>query len=414
MSIIKKVKKQINATISKYGILYGIIVLCFSPISLLLQSIVSFYYVKKGRTNKYVLFQSWPDFSDNCLILLEYFIQNNILMDYKFIWLVKNCKSYKKFYKGCEIYFVQRVKYGVASIKAIKALSTAKYIFSSHAVSFPSSKRIPSQLYVMLWHGCGYKAASELSFDWKFDKALVPGNLFVETKSKFWNTTKDKLIVMGYPRYDWLLYPTSKTQEKYAEIKGLFKKCILWMPTFRNSTRGDYKESVISEFPLIKCQSDWIELDRRCKELNILLLVKYHVSQKNYQIDFNTFSNIKHITERFFLDADIPKYEFIALTDGLISDYSSVAFDYLIVDKPIAYALDDYELYKQTRGFVFDNPLDYMPGHHLYNLKDLMVYLNDVASGNDAFYKQRFEVRKLAIYDSDCYCKELVNYLGIK
>lgn len=58
-------------------------------------------------------------------------------------------------------------------------------------------------------------------------------------------------------------------------------------------------------------------------------------------------------------------------SDALITDYSSVCVDYLIVDKPIAYTLDDYEVYKQTRGFVFEDPHEYMPGHHLYRFSDL-------------------------------------------
>ena len=49
-------------------------------------------------------------------------------------------------------------------------------------------------------------------------------------------------------------------------------------------------------------------------------------------------------------------------SDALITDYSSVYFDYLLLDKPIGFTVDDMELYIKDRGFIFNNPEEYMPG----------------------------------------------------
>ena len=106
-------------------------------------------------------------------------------------------------------------------------------------------------------------------------------------------------------------------------------------------------------------------------------------------------------------------YMFIALTDALISDYSSVAVDYLIVDRPIAFTLDDYEAYKKTRGFVFENPLIYMPGHHLYTFDDLEHFLLDVSMGLDPYKEQRAQVSLKAICLSDNYCQSILKRIGI-
>ena len=115
------------------------------------------------------------------------------------------------------------------------------------------------------------------------------------------------------------------------------------------------------------------------------------------------------------LDAnDIPLYKFVALSDGLISDYSSIAIDYLLVDKPIAFTLDDYDLYKESRGFVFENPLDYMPGHHIYNFNDLRVFIECIATGKDSYKEERDRVRKVTVVQSDHYCLDILNALGVK
>lgn len=408
-----RIIRQCNTIIAKYGKLFGCAIIILSPISLLIQWIVSRYYVRRGKTNRYVLFESYPNMSDNALILFDYFLQNNILADCKKIWFVTKSTQKKIKYKGHDVFFVQRFsKFGIISVGAIKAILTAKYVLSTHGISFPIKKRIDSQIYILLWHGCGYNGVSHYDVDWKFDKALVPGKLFVKVKSDFWNTTPEHILAIGYPRYDWMLHPSDKTKKIFDKIKMTRKKCILWMPTFRKNNIGiDFKEGVISNYPLIRNQREWTALDKLCKNLDILLIIKCHVLQVDYGIDFCNYSNIIQINEDFFTKYQIPKYEFIALTDGLISDYSSVAIDYLIVDNPLAYTLDDYELYKNTRGFVFDNPLEYMPGHHLYSFEDLKKYLNDVSNNKDIYRDARHRVRKIAIHESTCYCKDFVDYL---
>ena len=125
------------------------------------------------------------------------------------------------------------------------------------------------------------------------------------------------------------------------------------------------------------------------------------------------FKNILQISNEDFEKNGIPMYEFIPLTDALITDYSSIAIDYLLVNKPIAFALDDYDIYKQARGFVFDNPKSYMPGHHLYNMNDLFGFIKDVTANKDVYSEERHNMSIKALHKSDNYCKELVSCLGL-
>ena len=141
--------------------------------------------------------------------------------------------------------------------------------------------------------------------------------------------------------------------------------------------------------------------------------MKLHPFQAEYGIPFDSFSNIKKIDNQFFDDIDIPMYEFVALTDALISDYSSIGIDYLIVNHPIAFTLDDFEEYKKTRGFIIDDPRIYMPGHHLYIYEDLKRFLSDVSEGKDSYKEQREKVLGDLITQSDNYSEDILTRLGV-
>ena len=99
--------------------------------------------------------------------------------------------------------------------------------------------------------------------------------------------------------------------------------------------------------------------------------------------------------------------------DALISDYSSAAYDFMHADKPIAYTLDDAEDYKL--GFLFENPLDYMPGHIVYNQEEFMDFIKDVIDGKDPYKEERRRISDLfyAYHDKNG-SKRLAEYMGLK
>ena len=60
-----------------------------------------------------------------------------------------------------------------------------------------------------------------------------------------------------------------------------------------------------------------------------------------------------------------------------------------IVDKPIAFELGDYKSYKNGRGFIVDNPLDFMPGEKINNPNDLYTFIDNVFNGVDKYQEER-------------------------
>lgn len=363
-----------------------------------------------------IVFSSTPAYSDNSRALSDYLRNNVDSSKYKICWSVKNAKAFQKRYKDSGIIFLESDIFSVRYFYSLWYFLRAKYLFGTHALAIPKSEGRREQVRVRLWHGCSYKDKSNADAhkETPFDFALVSGPIFQDIKSYYWNCDKELIHPLGFPRYDWLLNPSNRALSFYEKTKGLASKLIIWMPTFRNakdSRLQGYK--TVSHFPLLTNEDDWYKLNEVCRSNNVKLVIKTHTFQLDYGVDYSKFTNIICLTNSSFDEADVPMYEFISLTDALVSDYSSIAIDYLVVNKPLAFALDDYNEYKDVRGFVFDNPLDYMPGHHLYDVNDLCVFIGDVSNDDDKYEVDRMRVKNLCVTQSNHYCKDIIDALGL-
>ena len=109
----------------------------------------------------------------------------------------------------------------------------------------------------------------------------------------------------------------------------------------------------------------------------------------------------------------IKLYELIGISDGLLSDYSSVAVDYLLLDRPLGYVLADYNIYKEKRGFVFKDPLEYMPGEKIYNACDIRKFMKHLTDGTDSYRQERAKNLKQMHNKTENYCKRLADYLQL-
>lgn len=400
----------------KYGKVAAYAVFAYKIVRRTLTNLYADFLRKTASLDKEaIVFSSLPDYSDNSRALSEYMDASGYMDKYKVYWLVYDVEACRKRYPDAKVTFIPRFgAFKEFPLSSVRKCITAGCLVATHEFEFPKSKCISGQRYIRLWHGCGYKdnetslVGSEI-----FDVHLVPGPLFVKTKSRFWHTDESFFLPAGLPRFDWLLEKNDKAQRMVDSLKGGCHSLVIWMPTFRNARRGSHKEDSISQFPLLSSPGQWKSLDEQCRRNDVMLLVKLHIFQKDYDIPFDSFTNIRSLSNEDFEQAGVKMYNFIALTDGLISDYSSIAVDYLLVDKPMAFALDDFEMYRKVRGFVFDDPREYMPGHHLYDNHQLEAFIADVASGKDEFAAQRHAVMQEAVVKSDCYCRDIMTALGL-
>lgn len=366
--------------------------------------------------NNTIVFHSTPDFSDNAKALYQYLVANGYSEKYDIYFAVNNIAHCLEKYPD-EARFIKFFDKNSKTINLHNLLTifTAKYLIYTHSAPFPltAQRGHKEQLRINLWHGSGYKGQTSNNHKYHFDMVLVSGDLYTKPMMHFYNLTSPKTIKpIGFPRFDWLLHPGIAAEK--AAMAYTTKKIIIWMPTFRNSKIGILNESDnIKQFPIISTNVQWDELDELCRKLDITLLIKLHQLQKDYDIDFDSMTNIKTLTNTDLEAINVNLNEFLTITDGLITDYSSVAIDYLLVDKPIAFTLEDYDMYNETRGFIFDNPIQYMPGHHVYSFDELKQFFQDIAADIDTHREDRQQFKTIAVSPSTCYCETITRAIGL-
>lgn len=412
------IKKTYTNYQKTYGSIKGLCFLAYWFIHIVGEFVYALIIKTFIPVNKSVIvFRSIPDYADNARALADYMVENDYTKKYRIYFDVKDVEKFRN-RDGLIKFISTKSSFGFHKLSCLRLLLTAKYLMCTHEmIIFKRFFYRKEQSHIRLWHGCGYKDNyQKTAYPRMFDLALVPGELFVKAKAHFWNVDEKYILPIGYPRFDWLRCVDITAQQLIESFKkNSNTKVVLWMPTFRVDNTGRYSQSnSITQFPIVGNEiKKWKELDSLCIKNNIVLLVKLHPYQKEYDIPFDIFSNISEINNQFFERVDLPQYKFIALTNALISDYSSVAVDYLVVNRPIAFTLDDYDEYKNTRGFVFEDPRAYMPGHHLYTFNDLEQFLLDVSYDKDPYKSKREQMYGKAICYSDNYCRSVLDTLGI-
>lgn len=364
--------------------------------------IIGPWAAKHGKLHRnYLVFKNrtMQDMTDNARAFFEYLICEEKYRDYKIIWMVSDKRKFRN-YKLKNVRFVTaESKNGWTSPLAYYYGAVSGFFFYTNNTAYLNLHHCPGQVTVNLWHGCGYKDVPRERHRntgpsmMHFDYALVPGRAFVETKSRYWKCPEKKVLPLGYPRYDWMLHPSMSSEEIIQKLLGMkTDKMIIWMPTFRNSEVLDSAESKIRlpfALPGLKNKEELKQLDRTLGRLNILLIVKKHPVQKDWELKESDYRNIRYVDQKLLDEKEIQLYELISASDGLISDYSSVAVDYMLLDRPLAYVLTDMQQYKETRGFVFERPEEYMPGEKVYDLNGLEEFAVHVSEGKDIYMQER-------------------------
>lgn len=347
--------------------------------------------------NYLIVLESEGDFSDNAEALYTFIKNKGLLSKYKVVWLVDNPKSFINF-KNTK--FVNK-KSGTIWFRAMYYLARTKFFFYDHnnLLEYERVKKRSGQCVVYLTHGTAFKDSKgeDSEVTKYFDKLVSLGEMSTNIMSHFWNCSTEKIVELGEPRQDYYYSDLAEDRRKLNSLYGIskYRKVILWMPTFRKSNNNRISEDyVINEtgLPTVNTKTDLLALDEFLNKENLCLLLKVHHLQANLPIFENKFNNIHIIKDAELKKNDIKLYKFIALTDALITDYSSISIDYLPLNRPIIYTLDDYQEYKKSRGIYPDNALDYMPGAHVVNIAQLETALKNVAAGIDEYTEQREKV----------------------
>jgi CDP-glycerol glycerophosphotransferase (TagB/SpsB family) len=222
-----------------------------------------------------------------------------------------------------------------------------------------------------------------------------------------------RIVYLGFPIHDVL---NSRNNEIAKITKEHFDKIIIWMPTFRKKggeiKRIDSDEEQPLGIPLLSRMEEYHALNAFLKKKNALLILKIHPMQDLSDLKIYDLSNICVLTGNRVKELGVDTYKLMSCSDAMISDYSGAAFDYLQVNKPIAYVLSDKDSYRL--GFVLDDISRLLAGPAIYSINDMYAFISDVMEGTDQYQERRKEVKEFIFeYNDTNNCERLAKFLGL-
>ena len=192
------------------------------------------------------------------------------------------------------------------------------------------------------------------------------------------------MSVLGYPRNDALVQKKIDLEVLF----GKFRKYIVWYPTVKQFKSGQTTGS-IEPIPLLNNIDNAIQLNDLLKKEEMLIIIKPHFAQITDSIKNHKLSNIVFIDDVFFRNNKIASYEFVSSTDALITDYSSIYYDYILCDKPICLIWDDVDQYKINPGLIDGYERFMIGGEKIYDLSDFLKFIKRVSDGVDLLRIER-------------------------
>lgn len=342
-----------------------------------------------------IVFESYPLFSDNTQAVYRELVVRGLEKRYRFVW-------WKTRNEVCELKHNGKiVSWDPHDRKSITGKIRNYSFYCKRKANIICNVFIPKageEKTFYLKHGSplkrvkGYYSIPE-DIDYIFSQAEAFNEISVKTN----DVNPQKIITLGFPRNDAFSKPKRAIQELFTTD---YKKLIVWYPTYRQKASG-FKTGASHSIPLIYNLQTAIELNEVAKNNKVLIVIKPHFAQDVSQIKRLELSNLVFIDDSFFSENYISSYEFLNSSDALITDYSSVYYDYTLADKPIGVIWEDIEEYRHFPGFAVD--LDYwMKGaEKIYTLQDLQRFILNVAEGKDLLQKERREIRDIANYSND-------------
>ena len=353
------------------------------------------------KNKKKIVFFSIPTVSDNPYWLYK-FIEENHPDEHDCYWLTSNIINDKQ---GCP-----KNTYNLFSLQGLYHLYTSKYIVSNHCDDFVDMVYSKRHTWLNLWHGMPVKTIGfcEKSVPKKIlnrykklgDRAyqFATSDLFKTLIINSFKCDYGNCLVTGLPRTDGVF-----DESKDDEIRQYFgfdnyKKVVLYSPTYKQARRNKVRD-IDSEFNNIFYLNDYNhqEFVKYLEDNEILFVVKPHpFDEKFYKenVDkiYQSLSNVRFIYNEELFNKGFQLYQMFKFLDMMISDFSSIALDYLILNKPVLYMSNLDDEYLTNRGAILeDNYKMFMPGGSVFDYKTLISGIEDCLS-QDSFKSKRDEV----------------------
>ena len=300
------------------------------------------------------------------------------------------------------------------NVKKVKRISVPYFYYLARAGFWVSDTRMRTYLrkkkntiYMQTWHGTPLKKLAldleQISMEGEASLAVYKKKFAENTETWDYLVSQNsysthifrrafafqgRMLEIGYPRNDVLFRDNHAaavlTLKKKLKLP-LDKKLILYAPTWRdNEHLGHlkYKFSSAMDYNYLK--------DTLAKEYCLLVKAHYLVGEESNLGQYDGFLH--------YFDASCDIAELYLVSDMLITDYSSVMFDYSLLDRPMIFFTYDLEQYKDhLRGFYFDF-LEEAPGPIVLTNEELV---KEIVTYNYKSYQAKYEAFKQKFNHAD-------------
>lgn len=343
------------------------------------------------KNKKICVFGAWlgEKYADNTKQVFETAQQYKELRP---IWITKNPAVVE------EVRSLGYEAYHFTSLKGIWYQLRAKYAFVTNGISDFKHAFLGRAVFINLWHGVPLKKVGyddKYACDWdskkrRFrDKIIhVPlGNEYVvatsETIAQIYESAfrcpKEKVLCLGQPRNDVFF-------QSHERILFPGKRVILYAPTHRKEGREEIALSRLFDLE---------RLNAFCQEHDYYFVVKKHFYHKGEQEQLETYERIQDITV-----TQCDTQMLLVETDILITDYSSIYIDYMLLNRPILFYNYDYEQYLKEDRQMYFSYQDVTPGAKVKTWEELLQELERLMDGYEYELEKRQQILELF------YCQE--------
>lgn len=380
--------------------------------------LISFFF---SRNKTIWVFGYKVGFADNAKYLYRYVAKNESDVINP-IWIAATIQESKKLRLNGIIAYYRWSLLGV-----YYCLRAKFYIYSSHLsdINYWTSGNCVG---VNLWHGIGIKNIEFKTTSGPDAKIYNPKNIlnrvlfphlfrkpdfFISTSKLMSKHFSDcfriplyRCLNVGYPRCDLFFENVTQIESDVQKCENIdfhdlikklktFQKVVVYMPTFRDSQIDFLGLSGINMDKLEDC----------LRLINGLFIFKLHPATRLKRDEEKHYNNI------LFLDKDIDIYPLLPFTNILVTDYSSIYYDYLLLKKKILLFPFDYDEYiRDCRDLAFDFN-EYTPGVRVNSFDEL---LNNLIHSNDELLLSENQERIAKLfwgnYHGDA-CLQIVKHL---
>lgn len=297
-------------------------------------------------------FVSHPDCSDSAYALFERMVKSPRAAEFRTVWLVMDPVAARKTLEQ-DFPHAGRDQITIVSKNTLRGLFwflRSRYVFFTVGV-YRFARCGFHQTIVNLWHGMPIKTIGRFDPRWALETpfahyCLATSDFFAGLMAQVFSMPRDHVLVTGLPRNEWMFRPDAR----HTSVRNGRARLVVWLPTFRQwdgrrawtDTAADAADPITPE--------TLADLDRMLDDADVLLLLKLHPGDARNGQQWPVYKNIRLYTRQAFRDENLNVYKLLACSDALITDYSSVAIDYLLLRKPIGCFAPDVAAY--TRGFM--------------------------------------------------------------